>query len=608
MDDLRQKVPFFSKTFKKIKQFSNKQISKLIQKEDSIQKISLELDRIKSVSQSKAKECMQKSELSQNLEISLHRAESEIDDLKGMLDQERSKTCLEIQNLETELDGAKSLTCNLSDNITQIKFDLEQFKKDNLILTSKLQTYGEDKNHLIDKNQQIEVQLVSTMEKNKFCQQEVASRDQKIINLTSDLSLAQEKYASTMQELKIQQDEIERLNSRIKTQSYEFKEIQALNDHMEMKQNSMDQHLNQRDYEIEVYKQDLTKQDKQIENIKSEWTANIRNHEEEVRGFKQNFQILNEELSHTKSELSDFMNKINMLKSQVTELNIGLDSKHEENDRLTQTIRKYEQICNEQEKKISQYLQDISMEKNHNDKANNQIEILYSKVNDYDHREEMNLKNRQRQDETLKTQQETIMELKFKTVEMEEAIEKHTNEAANLNKLLQDKGSEIKKLHSKVQDLNENEDKLSFEISKLEGSLSQSESNANMNFTKLTEKIDECNELDTQLEQYKTDYRTYQQKYQYTAEDIAKRDNKLTQMEYEFEETLNHSQILKQQNQELINANNSAKSDYDNLVEQKRNSDKEITRLESAISELQMSFTSTHQQLKMEVSFQLLEI
>lgn len=73
-------------------------------------------------------------------------------------------------------------------------------------------------------------------------------------------------------------------------------------------------------------------------------------------------------------------------------------------------------------------------------------------------------------------------------------------------------------------------------------------------------------------------------------------------MEYHLEESLNQSQILKNQNQELIKANASAKNDYDDLFQQKRNADKEITRLEAHCSELQMNFTSQQQKLKLEIA------
>ena len=105
------------------------------------------------------------------------------------------------------------------------------------------------------------------------------------------------------------------------------------------------------------------------------------------------------------------------------------------------------------------------------------------------------------------------------------------------------------------------------------------------------------------LEKCQHDFKAYQQKFQFTIEDINVRENKQTQLEYELEEALNHSQIIKQQNQELLHANSGAKLDYERLADQKRQAEKEITRLESAISELQMSFTSSHQQLRNEVIF-----
>jgi len=95
------------------------------------------------------------------------------------------------------------------------------------------------------------------------------------------------------------------------------------------------------------------------------------------------------------------------------------------------------------------------------------------------------------------------------------------------------------------------------------------------------------------------------QKYQYTADEINSRENKIVQLEYENEETANQLQLTKLQNNELLTSNNNLKQDFELLIDQKRNAEKELTRMESVISELQMNFTSTHQQLKKEVKFNL---
>ena len=98
-----------------------------------------------------------------------------------------------------------------------------------------------------------------------------------------------------------------------------------------------------------------------------------------------------------------------------------------------------------------------------------------------------------------------------------------------------------------------------------------------------------------------SDFKNYQHKFQFTVDDINARENKITQLEYELEEITNQLQLVKLQNQELLNANDNLKNDYDQLLEQKRNAEKEITRLETTLSEIQMNFTSSHQHLKKEV-------
>lgn len=111
----------------------------------------------------------------------------------------------------------------------------------------------------------------------------------------------------------------------------------------------------------------------------------------------------------------------------------------------------------------------------------------------------------------------------------------------------------------------------------------------------------QVNELDKELSRVQDDYRSYQHKYQYTGEDIASRENRANQLEYELEESQNQCHLLKSQNSEVMSAISSAKADYEQLLEMKRNCGRENARLESCLSELQMTFTSTQQQLKNEI-------
>jgi len=79
------------------------------------------------------------------------------------------------------------------------------------------------------------------------------------------------------------------------------------------------------------------------------------------------------------------------------------------------------------------------------------------------------------------------------------------------------------------------------------------------------------------------------------------RENRATQLEYDLEENMNQLQLLKNQQVELLKANASAKTDYESLLDLKRNTDKENMRLDANISEIQMNFTSSCQQLKAEI-------
>jgi chromosome segregation ATPase len=110
--------------------------------------------------------------------------------------------------------------------------------------------------------------------------------------------------------------------------------------------------------------------------------------------------------------------------------------------------------------------------------------------------------------------------------------------------------------------------------------------------------------LDERQIKLTSEFKAYQQRFQFTHDDIQARENRISQIEFDLEDTSNQLQVTKSQLQDLQTSNASLKNDYDVLLEQKRNTDREITRLESTVSELQMDFTANHQQLKKEVSFE----
>lgn len=329
------------------------------------------------------------------------------------------------------------------------------------------------------------------MEKHKICQMEVTQRDQTIIKIQSDYNLLHEKYASSLDELKIQQEEIERLNQRIKKQSNDLKEMQSINDRLEEKRVNMDKLIKQLEYEIEIDKQERAKQEKTIENIKADWTANIRIHEEEIKGYKQSYQILNEELAHTKADLSDFSNKITNLKQQVNELSGCLEAKNEENKNLNNEMSKFEQICKDQESKICQYSSELCITRSNLENAQVENSKLNSKLEEVSHRYEHAMQNIERLENGTKCLNETVIEFKFKMAEREQNIEILKNENLNLNQQLNSKCSEFKKIAQDNEALHDEIDKINEEYNKLIQCLEQTEMAVKQTQAKLSEKTDD---------------------------------------------------------------------------------------------------------------------
>lgn len=371
------------------------------------------------------------------------------------------------------------------------KENLNEYKSENSNLCSKIQTLNEEKNELYDKLQQLEIQLVQTNEKHRVCQLEVTQKDQNIVKVRSDLNLVNEKYASTLDEIRIQQEEIDRLNQRVTKQSTDLKEMQDLNDKLDDKNCQKDKLLKQYEYELEQVKQEVIKKEKQIEIIKSDWTMNIRNHEEEIKGYKQSYQILSEELNRTKSDLADFMNKITSLKQKINDLSEGLECKNTENSGLRSEIERYEQLTREQEGKIYKLSSDLCVTRSYFDNNQNELEKLSSKFHELQERYQTVLSQLDDSEKECRAKNEQIIELKFAIEQNVQNIESLNTQNLKLNKMFDDKSADLRKFSQENENLNQQVEKLNEEYNKLIQLMEQSETALKINQEKLNEKNDE---------------------------------------------------------------------------------------------------------------------
>ncbi len=80
---------------------------------------------------------------------------------------------VKINNLEKELITIQPLHKQAVDHSKVLKAEIETLRTENLSLSKKTQKDSEDKMCLLDKIDQLEMQLVAITEKHKICQKEV---------------------------------------------------------------------------------------------------------------------------------------------------------------------------------------------------------------------------------------------------------------------------------------------------------------------------------------------------------------------------------------------------------------------------------------------------
>ena len=232
------------------------------------------------------------------------------------------------------------------------------------------------------------------------------------MKLQSELSVMQEKYAVSLDELQIQRDELERLVARVRSQSAEIKELQTAGEQQEARRCAAEKQAKQLEYDMDIYKQEIGKQDKMIESIKSDWSTGIRNHEEEIKGYKQSYQILNDELAHTKRELAEFTGRISSLKQQASELSNGLEHKSVENEHLSTDLDKTQALCALQEAKLSECGAELAGARATIEHVQTALADANAKLADAERRCEQAAKNQEQQENLSKNLSDSLTELK----------------------------------------------------------------------------------------------------------------------------------------------------------------------------------------------------
>ena len=175
----------------------------------------------------------------------------------------------------------------------------------------------------------------------------------------------------------------------------------------------------------------------------------------------------------------------------MAEQNVDLHCRGQENERLTEKLRQCENLAKEQERKIGELNNALTVAKSQLEQASNQVASLCQKVDDLEHREDLSGKTLDKYEKSFKEMQESIIELKFRACEKEHQCEQLGGENANLSRLVQEKSGELKQLGEKCQRLNEDLDKMGFDLAKAEGSLSQAEATCKLHFAKLAQKIED---------------------------------------------------------------------------------------------------------------------
>lgn len=296
------------------------------------------------------------------------------------------------------------------------RIDLEDFKNENSSLVDKSHALAEDKSRLQDQTHQLELQLVTSQEKHKICQLEVGQRDQTIMKLQNELSLTQEKHSSAMEESHMLRDEVDRLNHRIRQQSSDLDEMRSSNDTLENKRMQLDKELKQLQIDYEITQQEVSKREKQLENVKLEWTNNIRHHEDEVRSYKQSYQILNDELTHTKTELQEVLAKINDLKHNLNLLNSELEGKKDECEEARGEISRLNETCRDYENKLYSYTNDLSAAKGQLENVNAQLNHFKSRLDETQSRYEQALNTIDELEHSIQFLNETIEDYRIKVI------------------------------------------------------------------------------------------------------------------------------------------------------------------------------------------------
>eukprot|EP00057_Strongylocentrotus_purpuratus_P016683 XP_011671157.1 PREDICTED: myosin-11-like isoform X3 [Strongylocentrotus purpuratus] len=234
-------------------------LSKMSERDNSIQRLNSENTKFKSKHQSKTSEIQRQSDMMKKLEDSLTKSQLDMENIRRKHQEEATRQVEEIAHLQRELTEAQQQYTSCCEELMKAENLLELTKSDAARLSMQGRHDADELLKLAERVQRQELDLSVTLEKHRTCQTELASRDQSLLRLQSELDTVQQQYQGGMEENKSLQEEVHEQQAKVKSLQNECRDLKDQIEEKERKLTSDSKHIIQLEEERDLGRKDVSK-------------------------------------------------------------------------------------------------------------------------------------------------------------------------------------------------------------------------------------------------------------------------------------------------------------------------------------------------------------
>ncbi|XP_066539630.1 golgin subfamily A member 6-like protein 22 [Hoplias malabaricus] len=332
--------------------------SQLQTSKEKVNRLGLEVGLLKSKLQEETEQSQQLRDQILKQQEALSRASASLKDTRRAAGNKIHKRENKLSVAHKQLQEANKQLSDRKKECLQMQKDLEKLQVENAGLAIQLKENSQDRQTLTTEKRKVEQELSVVTEKHRAVQQEVAGRDQVILQLRMELRVLEEKHEGAQKELVLQEAEVSRLNERVRRQQGQLQELREMCRRGEAQLEQKEQDKQQLQSQLQLTQQQLKCEAERLERKEGELTASRQGHAADTERWNQRNLLLHKQLQQLQQENTQHNHILPELRDKLNQSQHALQLSQEKVAEYETLLKK----CDGEIKLMKQHLEEVQKE------------------------------------------------------------------------------------------------------------------------------------------------------------------------------------------------------------------------------------------------------